>query len=724
MEPKIQGEKFMGSIMSVNIGRTLFLPAIAAGVLTATSCHKHRKDLEGGAGGGTPDPTISEITLLAGGLGGPGSMDDTGPLARFSAPSGIATDGANLYVADFFNYTIRKIEISTGETTTLAGLPGRAGFTDGIGSAARFGGPRGIATDGTNLYVADTFNQIIRKIVLSTGEVSTLAGRAQAPGTTNGTGAGARFRNPWGIATDGTNVYVTEQGSHTIRKIVISTKAVTTLAGLAGQSGSADGIGSTARFNSPLGAATDATYVYIADTNNHTIRQVEIATGSVTTLAGAAGQSGASDGSFGEARFSQPLGIATDGARIYVGDFGNTALRQLEISMRAVSTLAGSPGQPGSTDGTRIEARFRALFALATDGTNLFAADGGFNGTVRKAVLSTGVVTTLAGLAGQPGSADGTGGTARFSDPSGLATDGINLYVADKMNHTVRQISRAAGTVTTLAGLAGEPGSADGIGAGARFNQPTGLATDGIYVYVTDLGNSTIRRVVISTGEVQTLAGVAGQVGSENGIGGSARFSGPSGIATDGRTLYITDQNNQTIRQFAIATWVVTTLAGLAGQTGSEDGIGSAARFYLPDGIATDGTNLYVADVANNTIRQIVIATGAVTTLAGQADMAGWSTTITAVNGIGTAARFNHPFGLALDGTDLYISETRSHTIRKLDLLTAEVTTPIGVQGYGRVDLGPLPGTINSPAGLCAAEGWLFISSQWENSVLIAPMPN
>jgi hypothetical protein len=180
--------------------------------------------------------------------------------ARFRNPLGVVPDGAgNLYVADTDNDTIRKVVLATGAVTTLAGTAGSIGYADGIGAAARFNGPTGLATDGAgNLYVADTGNNTIRKVVLATGVVTTLAGNATLPGSADGTGPAARFISPRGVALDGAgNLYVADEGNHTVRVMVLATGAVTTLAGAAGMYGNMDGTGAAARFNSPFGVAAD-----------------------------------------------------------------------------------------------------------------------------------------------------------------------------------------------------------------------------------------------------------------------------------------------------------------------------------------------------------------------------------------------------------------------------------------------------------------------------------
>ncbi|PYI84021.1 MAG: hypothetical protein DME26_13875, partial [Verrucomicrobia bacterium] len=273
------------------------------------------------------------FTTLAG-FAGYGSADGTGSAARFNHPFGVAVGSAgNVYVADRGNYMVRKIT-PDGVVTTLAGrLPQfdgddkRLGSTDGTGSEAQFWSPYGVAVDSTaNVYVADSYDNTIRKVT-PTGVVTTLAGRAGSVGSADGTGSAARFYNPSGVAVDSVgNVYVADTDNNTIRK-VSPTGVVTTLAGNAAitnvfgypEGGFADGGGSAARFNGPGGVAVDsADNVYVADTANHTIRKVTPA-GVVTTLAGRAGSDGSADGTGSAARFSNPSGVAVDGAgNVYV----------------------------------------------------------------------------------------------------------------------------------------------------------------------------------------------------------------------------------------------------------------------------------------------------------------------------------------------------------------------------------------------------------------------
>jgi sugar lactone lactonase YvrE len=325
---------------------------------------------------------------------------------------------------------------------------------------------------------------------------------------------------------------------------------------------------------------------------------------SIRTFAGST-TVGATNGLGTAARFDHPVGLATDlSGNIYVADTENSTIRKI-TSDGNVSTLAGLAGNFGSTDGAAAGARFYGPEAVAANAAGqLFVADSA-NSTIRKIVGNS--VSTFAGVAGVFNSFDGTGSNAQFYHPEGIATDPAgNVYVADTWNHTIRKIS-PAGAVTTLAGLVGNFGAADGTNSKARFNRPTGLAVDGgTNLFVADSLNHTIRKIS-STGTATTIAGLAGVWGSSDGTNNAARFYLPEGIgiAANG-DLYVTDSGNQTLRKISLSgtNWVVTTVAGLNGLAGSANGTGSNAQFYFPAGIGFDNAGyLYVADIANNTIR-------------------------------------------------------------------------------------------------------------------------
>lgn len=611
------------------------------------------------------------VTTLAGLSGVPGSVDGTGVAARFASPTGVVVDAAgNVYVADQSNSTIRKIT-PCGVVSTLAGLAGSQGSADGTGQSARFFNPRGVAVDTAgNVYVADQTNSTIRKITPA-GVVSTLAGSAGVTGSADGTGSAARFYDPNGVTVDTAgNVYVADTSNFNIRKITPA-GVVSTLAGLAGSTGSADGTGSAARFFVPYGVAVDGTgNVYVADTYNDTIRKITPA-GVVSTLAGLAGSQGSADGTGSAARFNFPDGVAVDGkGNVYVADTTNNTIREITPA-RVVSTLAGLASAPGSDDGTGIFARFSHPNDVAVDTAgNVYVADTD-NDTIRK-VTPAGVASTLAGLAGSQGSADGTGGAARFIFPEGVAVDTTgNVYVADTYNYTIRKIT-PAGVVTTVAGLARNQGSTDGTGSAARFNTPTSVAVDTAgNIYVADLFSNTIRKIT-PAGVVTTLAGLAGSSGSADGSGSAARFYYPSGVAVDaGGNVYVADGANHTIRKITPA-GVVSTFAGFAGAQGGSDGIGNAARFDYPSGVAVDtGGNVYVANEGNHTIRKIT-PTRAVTTLGGLGDNPGSD------DGTGSVARFNQPNGVAVDNAgNVYVADSANFTIR-VGVIAPLIVTTIG----------------------------------------------
>ncbi len=321
-----------------------------------------------------------------------------------------------------------------------------------------------------------------------------------------------------------------------------------TIAGVPGASGNADGQSNLTRFRNPSGVAVDAAgNVFVADTDNHSIRKIAIS-GSVGTFAGLVGIAANADGTASTARFSSPHGLAIDAAgNLYVADAGNHAIRKISPE-GAVSTLAGKPGTGGASDGTGPVARFQSPQGVAVDQSGaVYVADTG-NHIIRK-VTSDGTATTLAGSAGNPGSDDGTGVDARFRSPFAVAVSpGGDVFVADTENHTLRKIT-LNGTVSTLAG-AWSIGSGDGLGGAAGFNQPRGLAVSSTgMIYVSDSENRIIRKVT-PDGAVSTIGGSVGIAANVDGTATSARFEDPRGIALDtAGNIYIADRGHQTIRK-------------------------------------------------------------------------------------------------------------------------------------------------------------------------------
>ena len=703
------------------------------------------------------------FVTLAGSSGKSGNVDGVGNAAQFNSPFGITLDGAgNIYVADLANHNIRKI-LPGGAVITLATLTGaysaygvvldgmnnlyvacqqgllEVSPTGVVTSFANAGGQGiGIDTFG-NFYVASA-SAVLQKVTPA-GVVSILAGvpSGGGGGSLDGTGSGAQFSNPTGVAVD-TNgfIYVGDYGNGTIRKVTLG-GTVTTLAGLSGNHSSVDGIGSAARFSGPSGVAVDgAGNVYVADLgNNFTIRKVSL-TGVVTTLGGLAGNGGSVDGAGSAARFVGPFGVAVDNAGyLYVTDEADGTIRMgvpansppkvivqpqsftetanygasfnalavgqtpiyyqwyqngvaipgatnttysisalqsnqagnyTVIASNAVGTatssnasltvnlpytfftLAGKSGTPGCSDGAGSSALFNGPQGVAVDNTgNVYVADTG-NDTIRK-ISPSGVVTTLAGRATSVGSVDGLGSIASFSSPADLAVDGTgNLYVADAANYRIRKVT-PAGMVTTLAGN-NSGNETDGSGTNAILSYPVGVTLDGSgNLYVVDYFGNALRKIS-PAGVVTTVTNLPQNV-YNNGSGG------PEEVAVDNvGNVYIAEFNNSTILKVTAA-GVMTTFAGLTGSTGSKDGTGNAVRFTNPNGVAVDSVgNVYVADTYSYTIRKIT-PTGVVTTLAG---LAGYGA---CVDGMGTNAEFNQPFGIAVDGAGtLYVAGYRDNTIR------------------------------------------------------------
>ncbi len=324
------------------------------------------------------------------------------------------------------------------------------------------------------------------------------------------------------------------------------------------------------------------------------------------------------------------------------------------ITYGLVSTFAGRT-TPGSADGNGSSASFNLPNAVSVDASgNVYVADKN-NNKIRK-ISPTGEVTTLAG-SGVAGSADGIGSSASFYNPNGVAVDASgNVYVADKNNHKIRKIS-PMGMVSTLAG-SGEYGSTDGSGSSASFSFPDDVAVDTSgNVYVVDMNNKI--RKISPIGTVSTLAG-SGKQGSADGIGSSATFNFPEGVAVDASgNVYVADKNNHKIRKIS-PTGMVSTLAG-SGAQGSADGSGSSASFNKPNGVAVDTSgNVYVADTDNNKIRKIS-PSGMVSTLAGSGKTG-------SVDGSGSSASFSMPSGVEVDASgNVYVADTYSNKIRKIN---------------------------------------------------------
>ncbi len=682
-----------------------------------------------------------EVSTLAG-TGVAGFNDASAPAAQFYRPAGVAIDSSgNIIITDSYNNKIRKID-TDGEVSTIAGggSPNVGDFVDGTGTNARFYGPRGVAIDNNgNIIVADYFNNRIRKIDTS-GNVTTIAGDGTG-GFTDGVGTAAKFNGPTGVAIDSSgNIIVSDYYNHRIRKIDTSGN-VTTIVGN-GTASFADGNSTTAKFKYPKGVTVDSDgNIIVADQDNHRIRKIDT-NGNVTTIAGN-GTADFADGVGTEAMFKYPSDVAIDSSgNIIVVDMINYKIRKITNSIKLSGTptssdlgihdvnLTVSDGNGGvtehnfqitvtglnnppvvtstpSTSGEKNTLYIYELNATDSDGDSInWSAKSGTTLPNWLSLQKNTFVSTFAGSGLSFGSEDGVGTTqARFQNPTDITigSDGT-FYVADSENHLIRKIT-ADGNVTTIAG-SGSTGSDNGVGAAASFNRPISVAVDSAgNIYVGDNQNHLIRKIT-PNGNVTTFAG-SGTQDSVDGLGTAASFYDPTdlvfdslgnlfvsdgsgnkirkitpdgnvttlvdiegtagGMAIDSNdNLYVADNTHYKIKKIT-PTGPVTTFVG-SGTKGITDGVGPFASFEDSWGIAIDSSDtLYLSNF--NTIRKIT-SDGNVTTIAG-------STTSGLVNGTGVDARFNYPSGLVVDRKgDIFVADYMNHRIRKIQSTNTLSGTP------------------------------------------------
>ena len=580
-----------------------------------------------------------------------------------------------------------QLQGASYQWTNFVGKPGGAGSDDGVGSDAHFNFPYDVASGNRgDIFVADTGNNTIRKVSPS-GIVTTVAGAPGEGGSADGFGSDARFNSPRGIAVDEfDNIYVADSGNNTIR-VVNAVGNVVTIAGHPGLQGVKDGHGSEARFNRPTGLTVDRFgIVYVTDSSNHTIRVVD-PNGWVTTLAGSPGGNGVTDGIGSDARFWSPEGLTVDeNGNLYVADSWNDTIRRVSPDGN-VTTVAGKPGERGTVNGTGSEAKFWHPVGMAVDSKGIvyIAQDFGI-----RRLDQSGAVTFFAGGGGLGGT-DGKGADAAFFEPKGMTLDGMgNLYIADSENHSIRKVS-PDGNVTTLAGQAKMRGNADGLGTNARFRSPEGLAIGRFdNIFVADSENHSIRRVSPS-GVVTTIAG--GAVGSADGSGLNAEFNLPKDLGVNEMGgLFVADSWNNTIRTVN-PQGLVTTL-GTFGRPGVV-GVDRAGSFYVDSGGALHKW-----------------ADGASTPLAGRHGESG------SRDGMGDEARFWHIQALTVDVTgNVFVAD--NNTIRRVSS-EGLVTTLAGSPGNrGSADGAGSEARFGWPlAGLATdRSGYVFVADTGNHTI-------
>ncbi|MBD2702914.1 SMP-30/gluconolactonase/LRE family protein [Spirosoma sp. BT702] len=615
--------------------------------------------------------TTSGIITTVAGTGTPGFSGDGGPAtaASLDNPNSVAVDSlGNLYIADFNNHRIRKVATS-GVITTVAGS-GTFGFggDGGPATSAKLWYPRGVAVDGKgNLYIADFYNYRIRKVD-TLGIITTVAGN----GTFGFAGDGgpatsASLSYPYGVSTDHAgNLYLADRDNQRIRKVATS-GIITTVAGNGSTGFSGDGGPATAASMSyPTDVVADSLgNLYIADPNNQRIRKVNTL-GVITTVAGTGSPNfGGDGGPATAATMAYPSGVAIDKlGNLFIADQGNNRIRKVNTSA-IISTVAGNGTLGFSGDGGPAPNAdlYYPIDVVVDKAGNLFIADQG-NNRIRK-VATSGVITTVAGNGTFGFGGDGGLATsANLANPTGVVVDGSgNLFIADQKNHRIRKVT-PAGSITTVAGngILGFSGDG-GLAINASLDNPSGVAVDASgNLFIIDTGNNRIRKVS-PAGSITTVAGngTAG-FGGDGGPATAASLNNPSGIAIDtAKNLYIADRYNHRIRKVT-ASGSITTVAGngFAGFTG-DGGPALNARLNNPNDVSVDSSGtLYIADLLNNRIRRVTTS-GIIRTVAGS------SYGFAGDGGSALSAKLANPSGVATDSLgNVYIADLLNNRIRKV----------------------------------------------------------
>lgn len=592
------------------------------------------------------------------------------------------------------------VEVESG-VTRLAGDLAK-GHSDGAGLESRMNGSMSaqFSADGEFLYFLDTFNKTLRRYGMNSDVVVTLVGSPGMEGSDDGVGGEVRFEGPRALAVDpdGTYAYIADGFNCAIRRVDLASLETETYAGMAEFCDAVDGPVQASRFGLIIGMTIDSAgdYLYVADRGNDAIRRIDLGTDQVETIAGSLADSGYADGNGEDALFDSPGGIALDHdeARLYVVDMGNAVIRAVDLTDPdfATTTVAGDPdsGFGDFADGVGGDAQFTTPQAIirAQEEDTFYVV--GFSNTVRRLTRDAGVyeVETIAGAPNDGGFVDGSFEEARFGVTFNGAVHPVSgdFYYLDLSNDAIRLVDFDEETVSTRIGATADvSGFVDGPGHQARFSTPRGLAAtaDGKHIYVADWGNNIIRHYDVAEDRVRLLAGSPGQWGFEDGLVDGARFDYPYGLALspDEDFLYVTETGNNAIRRIEIATGQVTTIAGDPAEEDLVDGDLSEAVFGgLQDIVVSDdGDHLYVVDAGNQRVRHIDLVAEAVSTLAGGND----DEELDDPDGVGEDAQFAALGGLVLspDGQTLYVTDGGQFMgavhkgVRAIDVSTGEVTT-------------------------------------------------
>jgi len=574
---------------------------------------------------------------------------------------------------------------SAGSAQIISTVAGDSFCGDG-GPAGRActRGPTRVAADlKGNLFIADRTNNRIRRVDAATGIITTVAGSGRYDFCGDGGPAiSACLKNPEGLAVDADgNLFIADVNNSRIRRVDAVTQFITTVAGsslffFCGDGGPA----TSACLESPRAVAFGAGgNLLIADTGDHRVREVDAATGIITTVAGngtygICGDGGpAIDACVG---FPEALAVGSDGS-LFIAD--DISIRRVDAATRIITTVAGNGRQDFCGDGgpaTGACLNNATDVALDAEG-NLFIADTG-NSRIRRVDAATQIITTVAGDGSFVFCGDGGPATsACLSGPYGVALDaGGNLLVADTGNNRIRSID-GAGIIATSAGNGSQSFCGDGDAAvTACLGGPFGIAFEsGGDLLIADRENHRIRRIDAASGIISTVAGngAPGFCG-DGGPATSACLNFPSAIAinADGN-LFIADTPNHRVRQVDAQTGIITTVAG-NGRPGfcGDGGPGVDGCLTNPKGVAVDaGGNLFIADSDNNRIRRLDAATAIISTSAG-----GGPHSFCGDGGPATSACLSQPIGLALDTNgNLFIADFYNARVRRVDGATGIISS-------------------------------------------------
>ncbi|NQY81318.1 MAG: SMP-30/gluconolactonase/LRE family protein [Candidatus Caenarcaniphilales bacterium] len=660
------------------------------------------------------DINTSQVTLLAS-SNTFGYRDGSSSDALFNRVMDIdLLSDTELLVADHSNNSLRLYDTETFVEKELSTIAGKNSFSDidGAFGLNSFRRPYGTAVDSSgNIYIADYDNHKIRKLDTA-GNLTTLAGAAQGSrpsGTTDGTPGNlnsARFKKPADIVIDSSgNLFVADRDNHCIRKIDLGTNTVTTFSGLCGTSGNADGVAATARFKRPEGLAIDGSdNIYVSDTDNRKIRKLDTS-GTSTTYAGS-GSNGLVNGAAASARFNRPVGLDLDSSgNLYVADKNNHAVRRIDATTQIVTTYVGGIGV-GSTDGDKSIAQFNQPHdvEVASNG-DLYVADR-YNHRVRR-VDSNQQVDTIAAN-GNRGFLDADALKGSIDQAIALTINGNDLIISDFINNRLRKLDLTKISSSTspvnkavffdedlyVSSYAGSlAGHLDGFRKGAKFSNPSGLAKDSSgNIYIADTSNHRIRRLD-TNGNVTTIAGIGGSGNVDGDALTVAQFNDPYDVAVASNgDVFVADRDNNSIRKISAGT-VSTVVTGL----------------NKPQGIAFDNSGNLL--IANTNSHRIVIYDGSSDSV-----FAGSGSGFTNGEKLSTA-RFRNPVGITVASNgDIFVADSGNHSIRKIS--NSFVTTYAGVGHASFADGNDLTASFSSPGFLLIDNaGDLLVTDRNNNRV-------